>query len=33
VIFDGEFVGQMDAEQADLNRIGMMMTGTLRSEQ
>ena len=32
VIFDGEFVGQMDSDQADLNRIGMMMTGSLRSE-
>lgn len=33
VIFDGEFVGQMDADETDLNQIGMMMTGTLRSEQ
>jgi simple sugar transport system ATP-binding protein len=33
VIFDGELVGQMKAEETDLNQIGMMMTGTLRSEQ
>jgi general nucleoside transport system ATP-binding protein len=32
VIFDGEFVGEMDANKADLNQIGMMMTGSLRSE-
>ncbi|MBG0786328.1 MAG: ABC transporter ATP-binding protein [Anaerolineaceae bacterium] len=33
VIFDGELVGQMDAKEADLNQIGMMMTGTLRSDE
>jgi ABC-type uncharacterized transport system ATPase subunit len=32
VIFDGEFVGEMDADKADLNEIGMMMTGSLRSD-
>jgi simple sugar transport system ATP-binding protein len=32
VIFEGEFVGQMDSDEADLHRIGMMMTGSLRSE-
>lgn len=32
VIFDGELVGQMDASEADLNTIGMMMTGSLRSD-
>lgn len=32
VIFDGELVGQMDADAADLNTIGMMMTGSLRSD-
>lgn len=32
VIFEGEFVGQMDSNEADLHRIGMMMTGSLRSE-
>jgi ABC-type uncharacterized transport system ATPase subunit len=31
VIFDGEFVGEMDCEEANLNTIGMMMTGSLRS--
>jgi simple sugar transport system ATP-binding protein len=33
VIFNGELVGQMDASQADLNTIGMMMTGSLRSNE
>ena len=33
VILDGELVGQLDAEKADLNTIGMMMTGSLRSEE
>ncbi len=33
VIFDGELVGQMDAKDADLNQIGMMMTGTLRRDE
>jgi simple sugar transport system ATP-binding protein len=33
VIFNGELVGQMDASQADLNTIGMMMTGSLRSDE
>lgn len=32
VIYDGELVGQLDAEQADLNTIGLMMTGSWRSE-
>lgn len=32
VIYDGEFVGEMDASKADLNQIGMMMTGSLRSD-
>ena len=31
VIFDGELVGQMDSNEANLNMIGMMMTGSLRS--
>ena len=33
VIHNGELVGQMDASQADLNTIGMMMTGSLRSDE
>ena len=33
VIFNGELVGQMDSSQADLNTIGMMMTGSLRSDE
>lgn len=32
VIFDGELAGEMTAGEADLNQIGMMMTGTLRSD-
>ena len=32
VIFDGELAGEMDASEANLNDIGMMMTGTLRSD-
>ena len=31
VMFEGEIVGQLDAKTADLNTIGMMMTGSLRS--
>ncbi|MFN2303584.1 MAG: ABC transporter ATP-binding protein, partial [Anaerolineales bacterium] len=31
VIYEGELVGQMDAQKADLNTIGMMMTGSYRS--
>jgi simple sugar transport system ATP-binding protein len=33
VIYEGELVGQMDANQADLNTVGMMMTGSLRSDE
>ena len=33
VIHNGELVGQMDASQADLNTIGMMMTGSLRRDE
>jgi len=33
VIYEGELVGQLDADQADLNTVGMMMTGSLRSEE
>lgn len=33
VIFDGELVGQVDSNKADLNTIGMMMTGSLRSDE
>jgi hypothetical protein len=32
VIFDGELAGEMDASEANLNDIGMMMTGALRSD-
>jgi len=32
VINEGELVGQLDADQADLNTVGMMMTGSLRSD-
>lgn len=32
VIYGGELVGQLDADQADLNTVGMMMTGSLRSD-
>lgn len=32
VIFDGELVGKMDSKDTDINTIGMMMTGSLRSE-
>jgi simple sugar transport system ATP-binding protein len=28
VIFDGKIMGTMDADQADINEIGLMMTGT-----
>jgi len=31
VIYEGELVGELDADQADLNTIGLMMTGSLRS--
>jgi simple sugar transport system ATP-binding protein len=31
VIYEGELVGQLDVKEADLNTIGMMMTGSLRS--
>lgn len=31
VIYEGEIVGQIDADKADLNTVGMMMTGSLRS--
>jgi len=33
VIYEGELVGQIDADQADLNTVGMMMTGSLRSNE
>jgi len=33
VIFEGELVGQMNASEANLNTIGMMMTGSLRSDE
>ncbi len=33
VIYEGELVGQIGADQADLNTVGMMMTGSLRSDQ
>ena len=33
VIYEGELVGEMDASEADLNQIGMMMTGTLRRDE
>jgi general nucleoside transport system ATP-binding protein len=33
VIFEGELVGQMNASEANLNTIGMMMTGSLRSNE
>ena len=33
VIYGGELVGQLDADQADLNTVGMMMTGSLRSDE
>jgi simple sugar transport system ATP-binding protein len=32
VIYEGEIVGQMDAKDASLNTIGLMMTGSMRSE-
>lgn len=32
VIYEGELVGELDSDQADLNTIGLMMTGSLRSE-
>jgi len=32
VIYEGELVGELDADQTDLNAIGLMMTGSLRSE-
>ena len=32
VIYEGEIMGEMDAAQADVNRIGLMMTGS-RAEQ
>ena len=28
VIFDGKIMGTVDADQADINEIGLMMTGT-----
>lgn len=31
VIFEGELVGELRSDKADLNTIGMMMTGSLRS--
>ncbi|HEY9122556.1 MAG TPA: ABC transporter ATP-binding protein [Brevefilum sp.] len=33
VIYEGELVGQLDTDQADLNTVGMMMTGSLRSDE
>ncbi len=33
VIFEGELVGQMNAGEANLNTIGLMMTGSLRCEE
>lgn len=33
VIYEGEIMGIVDAENADINEIGLMMTGTKRSEQ
>lgn len=32
VIYGGEIMGIVDAKEADINQIGMMMTGTRRSE-
>ncbi len=32
VIFEGELVGEFNTEEADLNTIGLMMTGALRSQ-
>jgi simple sugar transport system ATP-binding protein len=31
VIYEGEIMGDMPAEDADINEIGLMMTGTKRS--
>ncbi len=31
VIYEGEIVGEFDADNADLNTIGLMMTGAMRS--
>ncbi|MBT4002158.1 MAG: nucleoside transporter ATP-binding protein, partial [Chloroflexi bacterium] len=31
VIYEGEIVGIIEAEGADINEIGLMMTGTKRS--
>ena len=32
VIYEGEIMGIVDAEGADINEIGLMMTGTKRSD-
>jgi simple sugar transport system ATP-binding protein len=32
VIYEGEIMGVVNAEDADINEIGLMMTGTRRSE-
>jgi simple sugar transport system ATP-binding protein len=32
VIYEGELVGEFRTEEADLNTIGLMMTGALRSQ-
>lgn len=32
VIYEGEIMGTLDAKDADINEIGLMMTGTKRSE-
>jgi simple sugar transport system ATP-binding protein len=32
VMYEGEIMGILDAEDADINEIGLMMTGTKRSE-
>ena len=33
VIYEGEIMGIVDAEGADINALGLMMTGTKRSAQ
>jgi ABC-type uncharacterized transport system ATPase subunit len=32
VIYEGEIMGIVEAEEAEINQIGMMMTGTRQSE-
>lgn len=32
VIFDGRIMGIVEADQADINEIGLMMTGSMKEE-